>query len=176
MATPPQVDLPERFVLATIHRQSNTDNPQVLQHLIDALHTIGASTPVVLPVHPRTRNILRSLGIKLHDDRIVLLDPVGYLESLWLIRNADLVLTDSGGLQKEAYFMGKGCVTLREQTEWTELVDVGANIPAGTSIPGILEAFATLASTVIVPDLSLYGSGNASEKIANTLLNLHHEM
>jgi UDP-GlcNAc3NAcA epimerase len=176
MATPPLISLPERFVLATIHRQSNTDNLEVLQQLIDALHIIGASVPVVLPIHPRTRNILSSSAIKLQDDRIILVDPVGYLESLWLIRNADLVLTDSGGLQKEAYFLGKGCVTLRDETEWTELVESGANIPAGTSVQGILEAFETLSAAVIVPDLSMYGSGAASETIAAILLHLHHEM
>lgn len=176
LSSPPPIELPERFVMATIHRQSNTDDPIVLQQLIDALHIIGTKIPVVLPIHPRTRNIIRRLEVGINQDRIILLDPVGYLESLWLIRHAQMVFTDSGGLQKEAYFMGKGCVTLRNETEWTELVDVGANIPAGTTVAGILEAYEKLSDMKIVPDLTIYGSGNAAETIAKALLSLHNEM
>ncbi len=169
-AVKPSGVFPGRFVLATIHRQSNTDNKENLISIIRSLEKIAGNIHVILPLHPRTQGVIRSYGISPDPDKITLLNPVGYLESLWLVKNSMLVLTDSGGLQKEAYFMGKNCITLRDETEWTELVDSGTNIPAGIRETGILEAFNKLLNKDFIPDLSIYGSGNASGLIADEIL------
>ncbi|WP_410966352.1 UDP-N-acetylglucosamine 2-epimerase, partial [Salmonella sp. SAL4449] len=86
--------------------------------------------PVVLPLHPRTRGVIERLGLKLE---VQVIDPVGYLEMIWLLQRSGLVLTDSGGVQKEAFFFGKPCVTMRDQTEWVELVTCGANVLVGAA-------------------------------------------
>lgn len=122
---PQGIPVESGFILSTIHRAENTDDPERLGNIIGALNEVAAETPVILPLHPRTRKLL-SLGD--YDTRnITLLDPVGYLEMVWLLEHCKLVVTDSGGLQKEAYFFGKPCVTTREETEWVELVESGWN-------------------------------------------------
>jgi UDP-GlcNAc3NAcA epimerase len=117
------------YVLATIHRQENTDEPARLARIVEALATLAAERPVVLPLHPRTRARLAAAGLA---DRLVRAglhstEPLGYLDMLALEQRAALVVTDSGGVQKEAYFFRVPCLTLRDETEWTELVDLGWN-------------------------------------------------
>src|SRR5690606_27960699 len=113
------------YLLATIHRPYNTDDPVVLRRVVEALEAIGA--PVILPVHPRTRARLEALeGLSLRQVRLV--DPVGYLDMLGLLEGSRRVLTDSGGVQKEAYVLGVPCVTLRPETEWVETVEAGWNV------------------------------------------------
>ncbi len=168
-AKPPQEKMPDEYLLATIHRQSNTDHPDTLREIFQALSILADETPVILPIHPRTRAAMRKAGIT-PAGRIIVIEPVGYLESLWLIEHCRMVLTDSGGLQKEAYFLGKACVTLRDETEWTELTDAGVNITAGTTVKGVLEACRKLLPVQVVPDLSLYGNGKSSEYITDLLL------
>ncbi len=157
------------FILATIHRQENTIDPQNLRNIIDALNEISLNIPVVLPLHPRTRNILAQNDITPMFDTI---DPVGYLDMIQLIKNCSLVFTDSGGLQKEAFFFQKHCITLRVETEWTELVDFGYNILAGSDKPKILAAYEQMRLKSSDFSRNLYGNGHASETIAKLLANL----
>lgn len=154
------------FVLATLHRAENTDNPGRLTALCEALNEIHAETPVVLPLHPRTRAFLRELRIKLD---VHVLDPVGYFDMLDLLANCGLVMTDSGGLQKESYFSGKFCITLRDETEWTELVDNGFNALAGANREKIVSLFHANMNKPVHSKSMLYGDGNASGKIVEHL-------
>ena len=162
-----KINLP-KFVLATIHRQENTDNPEKLKGIIGALNQIHQIIPVLVPIHPRTRNILKTQGLSVD---FQLIDPVGYFDMIMLLKNCELVLTDSGGVQKEAFFFGKQCVTMREQTEWVELVEGGFNILAGSCSRKIFEAYQ--ASLNKRPDFSmnLYGGGKASKTAAAEILN-----
>lgn len=132
--------LADRYCLATIHRQENADNPSRLRRIVDGLAMISEAfdTEVVYPVHPRARKRLNDFGIKL-GDRIRAIDPVDYLTFLLLERGADLILTDSGGVQEEACVLGVPCVTLRDNTERPETLEVGANILAGADPSRILE-------------------------------------
>src|SRR5687767_11661717 len=117
-----------RYALATIHRAENTDDPRRLQQICRGLAETAAAMPVVFPVHPRTRAALKRADIALADrPGLTLCDPVGYLDMTMLEKSAALIVTDSGGVQKEAYFHGVPCITVREETEWTELVDLGWN-------------------------------------------------
>jgi UDP-GlcNAc3NAcA epimerase len=161
------------YVLATIHRQENVDGPGRLQRILEALYELSREIAVVLPVHPRTRQMVSArpeLAELMQPLRII--DPVGYMDMLILERHAKLILTDSGGVQKEAFFHGVGCVTLRTETEWTELVDAGWNVlapPVGDT--NIVEAarVALRQDTSRRPHLPLYGNGDASRKIAEQL-------
>ena len=158
------------FVLVTIHRAENTDDPGRLQVITDALRTIARTTPVVWPVHPRTRAALRAAGIDLTGGGIHPLDPVGYLDMIQLERSAKVIATDSGGVQKEAYFFGTPCVTLRGETEWVELVEAGANRLVPPSDPAsIVEA---VLGALPFPEggRSLYGTGRAGEEILAQLI------
>ena len=129
----------QNYILCTIHRAENTDEETRLRSIFEALEEIAKEKQVILPLHPRTRNIINNL--KLSIQNLILIDPVGYLEMVWLIDNCNLVMTDSGGLQKEAYFFEKQCVTLRDETEWVELVECGVNTLVGADKEKILEAF-----------------------------------
>jgi len=153
------------FVLATLHREENTNNIENLKGLVSALNTVNKSTRVVLPLHPRTRNYLKSHNI---DVEATAIDPVGYFDMLTLLKHCRLVLTDSGGLQKEAYLSGKFCITLRDQTEWVELVKAGANVVVGANPKKVLAAFKKYQSKKVTTK-QLYGNGRAAEKIARIL-------
>lgn len=115
------------YVLATIHRQENTDAPDRLRAIFQALQAVARELPVVLPLHPRTRQRLADADALSLAEGLTLMPPVGYLDMVMLERGAAVVVTDSGGVQKEAYFHGVSCVTLRDETEWVELVDLGWN-------------------------------------------------
>lgn len=156
-----------KYVLCTVHRSENTDNLHNLQSIVEALNDINEQTPVVVPLHPRTRKTVVDNGLKLN---FKVIDPVGYLDMVQLLKNASLVITDSGGLQKEAYFFGKHCVTLREQTEWTELVTHGYNTIAGTTSSGIIQAYSQMINKTSGFDVSLYGNGEASQVIAESII------
>lgn len=159
--------LPERFILATLHRAENTDNPERLASIVAALnHLHQTQAPVVLPLHPRTRKLVAEHGLEL---KVKLIDPVGYFEMVWLLDHAQLVLTDSGGVQKEAFFFGKACVTMRDQTEWTELVDEGVNVLVGANTIKIKQAAAQYFGKVVSDNENLYGGGQAAEKIVSFL-------
>lgn len=154
------------FVLATIHRQENTDDPTLLKQIIDGLNRINKVVKVVVPLHPRTRKILE---LSLIRPEFTIIEPVGYFDMLMLISNCKLVMTDSGGLQKEAFFFGKHCITLREQTEWVELVENGFNRLAGANSDAIFSAFREMSCKQSNFSIDLYGNGKASENIAQHL-------
>ncbi|MFZ5970594.1 MAG: non-hydrolyzing UDP-N-acetylglucosamine 2-epimerase [Bacteroidota bacterium] len=153
----------QAFVLVTLHRAENTNDLTRLRNIAAALNEINRSVRVVLPLHPRTRQFIATHNIPLHASVI---DPVGYFDMLALLQRCQLVLTDSGGLQKESYFFHKFCITLRDQTEWTELVDAGVNALAGASKEKIMQLFQQHASQPLPPAAPLYGDGQAAEKIA----------
>jgi UDP-N-acetylglucosamine 2-epimerase len=154
---------PKKYLLATIHRAYNTDDPEVLARLVQALEEIGE--PVVFPVHPRTAARLRERDVRL--SRVKMIDPVGYLDMLRLQADARLVLTDSGGVQKEAYFLGVPCVTLRPETEWIETVQAGWNVLVGSDPARIVAAARTFAPAGERP--CVFGDGKAAEAIVRAL-------
>ncbi|MDL2297126.1 UDP-N-acetylglucosamine 2-epimerase (non-hydrolyzing) [Bacteroidales bacterium OttesenSCG-928-C03] len=169
-AKKPPVDIPERFILCTFHRAENTDNPETLSELIAGIDEIAQEVAVVCPLHPRTKAKLLDNGYDLTNSPILFIEPVGYLEMIWLLSHASLVMTDSGGLQKEAYFFQKQCITLRNETEWVELVELGANHLAGTNRAQIVDIYHDLLNPRPVDfSLPLYGDGNASEKIVQSM-------
>jgi UDP-GlcNAc3NAcA epimerase len=159
------------FVLATIHRQENTNNVPALRSICQALNEINETKAVVLPLHPRTRKVLENNDIKV-DFRTI--EPVGYIDMLHLIVKCGLVITDSGGLQKEAYFMNKYCLTIRTETEWTELVENGYNFICGSDQNLIIKNFIKLFGAEIIDALPLYGNGNSSEIIVQNILSYFH--
>ncbi|MFN5169240.1 MAG: non-hydrolyzing UDP-N-acetylglucosamine 2-epimerase [Cyclobacteriaceae bacterium] len=161
-----QLGLKSGFVLATLHRAENTNDLNRLKSICAALAEIHREVPVVLPLHPRTQALVKANNIGLP---VTVIDPVGYFDMLALLENCQLVLTDSGGLQKEAYFFQKFCITLRDQTEWTELVEAGVNRLAGADQSTIVNLFATVRNQPVSTTNPLYGDGHAAEKIAAVL-------
>jgi UDP-GlcNAc3NAcA epimerase len=154
---------PGNYVLATLHRQETTDSADLLRGVLSGL---GEGNLTVLPLHPRTRRRIAEHGLQL-PPRIKVIDPVGYLDMMLLEANAKLIATDSGGVQKEAFFHGVPCITMREETEWVELLDIGANILVGTGRDAI--AAALNGAHVRPAHINLYGDGDASSKIAVAL-------
>lgn len=154
------------FVLATIHRAENTDSPERLKGILQGL--AESEREVILPLHPRTRAKLAEISLDL-PERIRAIDPVGYLEMLWLEKNCAAIVTDSGGVQKEAYFHGKRCVTVRDETEWVELVELGVNSLVGCDPARVADAIRSAMQPFTV-DRSIYGTGDAGSRIAASLL------
>lgn len=163
-------NLADGFVLTTIHRAENTDYPERLTSILEALNEVALSTPVVLPIHPRTRKIIADLG--LNTGNLTLIDPVGYLEMLWLLKRCGLVVTDSGGVQKEAFFMGKACVTMRDQTEWVELIEAGVNELVGADKHRILDAVKRNLGREVRDEQHMYGGGVAAIRVADKIKEL----
>jgi UDP-N-acetylglucosamine 2-epimerase len=173
---PPPVpggDPGEPFCYATVHRAELTDRPDVLRGLLEALASLDR--PVLLALHPRTRAALHSAGIEPgFGAGLTIVPPVGYLESLALVRAAEMVFTDSGGLQREAYWMGTPCVTLRRETEWTETVEAGANIPIDPAC-GAAELARAIGehrrrwSKGTAWSRTAYGAGDAVQRIVSAL-------
>ncbi len=155
---------PGRYLLATVHRAENTDDPVRLAAIIEALRAV--SEPIVFPAHPRARSALAKLGSS-PPANVQLIEPVGYLDMLLLEKHARLILTDSGGVQKEAYFFGVPCVTLREETEWVETVETGWNIVVGTD-PEQIAAAVGQPSPVGIPP-RLFGDGWAGARIIDII-------
>ena len=170
LAVQPKVELEENYILSTIHRAENTDDLERLKAIIDALNEIAKEIQIVLPLHPRTKAILQKNSM---ETNFTIIDPIGYLEMVYLIKNAKLIMTDSGGLQKEAFFFEKPCITLRDETEWVELIDNGFNVLVGADKEKILETYENYSSLFSLDySLDLYGAGKASEKIIEELLNV----
>jgi len=161
---------PSSYILATIHRAENTDDPQRLTAIVDALSAASRQHPVVWPLHPRTRNILARLGLMERAQAALhLIDPVGYLDMVQLEKYALLIATDSGGVQKEAFFHRVPCVTLRDETEWTELVDAGWNRLADARSEESLGKAIAAAIAARPEDIQPYGTGNAADAIVAAL-------
>jgi UDP-GlcNAc3NAcA epimerase len=155
------------FFLCTFHRAENTDNLTNLKSIVEVLNNLSLQSKVVLPLHPRTRKILDKERIEVNFTTI---DPVGYFDMINLIKNCRMVLTDSGGLQKEAYFFGKFCVTVRKETEWIELVEGGYNRLAGSDMDSILSSVALFESKHFEFSEPLFGTGDAAGVIADDLV------
>lgn len=162
----------KEYLLATLHRAENTDNLERLLLILDALAQIAKQLPVVLPLHPRTRRILNNAGIVADVSRCIrLIDPLGYLDMMTLEKNARLIATDSGGVQKEAYFHGVPCVTFRETTEWVELIELGWNrlappVSPAIVISGLRSGLESTPRCTTMP----YGDGHAAERLVRILL------
>ncbi|MCH7603905.1 MAG: UDP-N-acetylglucosamine 2-epimerase (non-hydrolyzing) [Planctomycetes bacterium] len=158
------------YVLATVHREENTDDHQRLQEIIGGLIRISQRRLVVLPLHPRTRAALEATELMADAQRYLrLIDPVGYLDMLCLEMNARLIATDSGGVQKEAFFFGVPCLTLRDETEWVELVEIGANMLVNADAETI-NAAAIAAEDKVISNEQLYGDGAAGMAIVDCLV------
>jgi UDP-GlcNAc3NAcA epimerase len=154
------------FILVTIHRAENVDNISILSELCDTLNEISSEITVILPLHPRTKKRMSETGLKFNFETI---EPAGYLDMIQLLKNCRLVMTDSGGLQKEAFFFKKHCITLRDQTEWTELVNHGFNVTTGHDKEKILREFKSMMNKKSDFGVRLYGNGKAGEIIVDLL-------
>jgi UDP-GlcNAc3NAcA epimerase len=161
---------PGSYILATIHRAENTDDREKLLAIIKGLSQASKDLPVVFPVHPRTECKLMSLNFLTElDNRFQLIKPLGYLDMIILEKNAALIATDSGGVQKEAYFYQVPCVTIRDETEWVELVDSGWNyVCPPKSSDSIYNAIKNRLGSVGISE-ALYGDGKAANKIAKKI-------
>lgn len=155
------------YILTTIHRAENTNDVDRLKNIIEALSSIDNT--VVLPIHPRTKKYIEEYGIKLGKN-IICIEPIGYLDMLCLESNSCKIVTDSGGVQKEAYFMNKPCITMRDETEWIETVNVGWNVIVGTDKEKIVNAINSFNPPAQKEEI--FGDGKASEKILNEILKL----
>jgi len=163
--------VPGHFRLCTAHRQENTDDPDRLAAIFGALRALGAEKPLVLPLHPRTRKVLEAGGdFQAMTDGLVLTDPVGFFDIIRLLRGASLVLTDSGGMQKEAYFHGTPVIILRDETEWPELVTLGwARLAPPAAADTILAAARAMEGTTGDTAAAPYGDGAAAAAILRHL-------
>lgn len=162
----------KEYVLATLHRAENTDNLECLRVVLGGLAQIAREVPVVLPIHPRTRRVLGDKGIFTKISSCIrLIEPVGYLDMIALEKNARLIATDSGGVQKEAYFHGVPCVTFRERSEWVELIEMGWNrltppVSIEFVISGLRDGLQSTPRSTETP----YGDGHAAERIVEVLV------
>ncbi len=156
----------DKFILCTLHRAENTDDVQRLKALVDGLNEIHETTNVVLPLHPRTKAVIEREGIELKVD---IIDPVGYFDMIRLLKNCQMVITDSGGLQKEAYFFKKACVTMRDQTEWVELIENGFNVLVGADKQKLVEEVTNFKNKELNFNVDLYGNGLAGKNMVEYL-------
>ena len=159
----------KEYILCTVHRAENTNDPLKLKSIVSAINTINKELPVIIPLHPRTKKTIDALGLKLE---CTVIEPVGYLDILNLLKNCSLVMTDSGGLQKEAYFFKKPCVCLREETEWTELRDSGYIALAGSDTEKIISSFRNYKKLSSLFSEKFFGEGKASANIVNEILKM----
>lgn len=155
------------FILTTLHRQENTDDLTRLRAITDALNDLSDQFTIVLPIHPRTQKILEKENITLSFQTI---DPVGYFDMIELLKNCSLVISDSGGLQKEAFFFEKHCLVTRDETEWTELIDLGYNHMVGANKELLLAKVLEVSKQTTKFKERPYGDGNAAGKIVECLL------
>jgi len=161
-------EIKDNFYLATIHRAENTNDLSRLRNIIEALEEISKQTPVIIPLHPRTKKIINDNRIL--TKHIKFIEPAGYFDLLTLLSKCKGVFTDSGGLQKEAYFMKKFCVILRDETEWVELVRNNAAVLVGADKEQVVTAEKKLSSLNVEPETGLFGDGKAGEKIVGKLI------
>ena len=152
------------YLLATLHRPENVDDQERLASLLRTLSELGE--PVIFPVHPRTRQSLRDKGLSVVPP-LTMIDPLGYLDMIRLERSARLILTDSGGVQRESYWLGVPCLTLRDETEWMETVTAGWNLLVGAEPAAIKGAVATFAPSGAMP--AWYGDGKSASRIARLI-------
>lgn len=155
------------FILATIHRQENTDNKNKLARIVNSFNElVKAGEKIIIPLHPRTKKLINKYNLKVDFTAI---EPVGYLEMIYLLDKCKLVITDSGGLQKEAYFFSKFCITLRDSTEWVELIENKVNVLLDIN-SDLVERMSILLNNKVDSSTELYGDGNCSRIIVDTLM------
>jgi UDP-N-acetylglucosamine 2-epimerase len=159
-----------RYLLATVHRKENTDEVARLSGILNAFNELDE--PVVFPVHPRARKVITEMGFR-SEPHVRMIDPLGYLDMIALVSAARMVLTDSGGLQKETYWLGVPCITLRNETEWIETVEMGWNLLVGSDSYRIVDAVRTFCPPQCRP--TLYGDGSAADKCVD-LINMKSEV
>ena len=164
---PIDINIEDNFILGTIHRAENTDNPDKLRNIFKALNEIAKEKQVILPLHPRTKIALKKVSIDASN--LTIINPVGYLNMIWLLDHCSLVMTDSGGLQKEAFFFEKPCITYRDETEWVELIAYSFNCIVPAKRDKILDAFKTFKPSLNY-DVDLYGQGKACSLIIDKLV------
>ena len=165
-----------QYVLATVHRNMNTDNFVNLENIFWALLEISKFKKVVIPLHPRTRKMLeldvnqKLFAVMRAAENLLLLPPVSFLEMISLEKNSSVIITDSGGVQKEAYFFNKPCVILRDETEWVEILETNTAVLTGSNRLKIIDSFHVLndSQNLVFPDL--FGDGNAAQFICSTLV------
>ena len=161
-------DINEKFILATLHRAENTNDLNRLKKLVAGINDINREVKIVLPLHPRTQKILAETNLHLEAK---IIPPVSYFEMISLLKNCLFVMTDSGGLQKEAYFFNKKCITYRDETEWVELVENGYNQLVGANKQKLIEAAANcIQDNLLVEKKNLYGLGNTANIIVENIL------
>lgn len=165
---PRNVRIRSEFILCTIHRSENTEDKEKIKNIFDSIEKISKEIQIILPLHPRTKNKLKIFKINVKN--ITIIEPVSYMEMLWLLNNCKMVITDSGGLQKEAFFFKKPCITLRNETEWVELVENRFNALTGANKRKILDVYKNFKFNDNF-EMNLYGDGKASEKIVKELIN-----
>ncbi len=159
------------FVLATCHRAENTDDPERLEQILGALSGIAEILPVVLPLHPRTKKLINTYGLSHLLDNLIVTEPLPFLDMIALEQSAKIICTDSGGVQKEAFFYQVPCITMRDETEWVETVNLGWNKLTGANLEKIQnELQGYLESMPKMVKYAPYGCGDASEKIVNKIL------
>lgn len=151
------------YVLATCHRAENTDHPEKLKEILTALAKLAEDLPVIFPIHPRTRKLINDYGLNEHLKLINATAPLSFIDMIALEQSSHLIITDSGGVQKEAYFYGVPCLTTRNETEWVETVDSGWNQLVNANSDHILNAYLKLKRPSLRPEL--YGDGQAAEHI-----------
>ncbi len=164
--------IPKKYCLATIHRQENTDHPDKLRSILEAFQQLGRK--VVLPLHPRTKRCIQQWNLQdfLLAPNILVIPPFSYLDSLRLVYDAEFIITDSGGLQKEAYILKVPCITLRDESEWVETVEAGWNHLAGTDTNRILETIDQL----VIPSTSpaIFGDGQSADRMCRIIQTFLH--
>jgi len=166
-----QPPTPKPYYLATLHRAENTDEPKRLKSILKALKEIGRDIPVVLPLHPRTKKMINTHHLLGETKGIKLIDPVSYFDMLKLEKNAKAILTDSGGVQKEAYWFKVPCFTLRDETEWVETIQSGQNVLVGAEWKRIVEEIMhRMERKPVLTDSKIFGDGKASEKILQMVI------
>ncbi|ANY86033.1 MULTISPECIES: non-hydrolyzing UDP-N-acetylglucosamine 2-epimerase [Pseudomonas] len=158
------------FVLATCHRAENTDSQERLSEILRGLAKIAQSVPVVLPIHPRTRKLIEDYGLEQWLEPLCVVQPLAFLDMVALEQAAKAIITDSGGVQKEAFFYQVPCITMRDETEWVETVQLGWNQLVGASCSRIVEAFEHIPNIVAHSQIAPYGDGFASRKIVEKLM------
>ncbi|KAB8036835.1 UDP-N-acetylglucosamine 2-epimerase (non-hydrolyzing) [Silvanigrella paludirubra] len=159
----------KKYVICTIHRAENTDSEEVLSNILKNLDKVSDTINIIFPLHPRTKKIIESKNL-LNKTNIKFIDPVGYIEMLNLLKNAEFIITDSGGIQKEGYFLGTQAIVLRNETEWTELVDINWNILVPPNTQNFYQKILNFKTIENQKRSSFYGNGNSSQQMLNYIL------
>lgn len=167
----------EDYILCTIHRNNNTDEPKRLNSIIRALRRLSEDKEIIIPLHPRTKKLLSTnldediYNKFINNERIHITEPASFLDMIRLEKNASMVITDSGGVQKEAYFFKKPCIIMRSETEWKEIVEVGAAVIADADEERIIGAYKKFSAGIDLKFPDFFGDGKAAEFICNELIN-----